>query len=102
MATTHDTPATTSGPQASVSVAHDFREEKLLLLLRLSGPMEERLDDLVRRTGHSKAEIINLSIALFKAALDGVEEGKRVGIVDDDRELDTEFTGFHKNGSPVA
>lgn len=101
MATTHGAPAMTSVPTAGDPLVDDLRDEKVLLLLKLSGPMNDRLEDLVHRTGYSKADLINFAVALFKTALDGVEEGKRVGIVNDDQELDTEFTGFHKNDSPV-
>ena len=101
MATIHEA-SITSAPSSEADPRRNPPESKNhLLLLSLTGPMHDRLEDLVSRSGYEKAELINLAVALFKASLDAIEEGKRVGIVDDDRDMQLEFRGFHKDDSTV-
>ena len=84
MATAQERPASFSMPNDSIeSVRRSLIRERFSLLLSLSDEMEARVEDLVRRTGYDKGELLNMAIALFKAALDAVEEGQRVGVVED-------------------
>ncbi len=101
MATTIQVPVTLTVPTGSRTTADARNEGHYSLLLGLSEEMNSRIEDLAMRTGYDKAEVINLAVALFKASLDAVEDGKRVGIVEDDREMQTEFLGFHRNDPPV-
>ena len=65
------------------------------LLLTFSEELGARLDELVRRSGDSRADVLNQAIGLYKAVSDAIREGKRVGIVDDPEiELDTEIVGL--------
>ncbi len=64
------------------------------LLLKLSPEMNGAIEDLMRRTGLPKADVLNMAVGLLKASADAVAEGKRVGIVAGDQELDMEFVGL--------
>ena len=65
------------------------------LLLTFSEELGARLDELVRRSGDSRADVLNRAIGLYKAVSDAIREGKRVGFVDDPEiELDTEIVGL--------
>jgi hypothetical protein len=102
MATIHEESTTTIESESPKTADQGSTElAKRHILLTLSGSTLKRLDDLVDRTGYDVAGVIATALTLYQMSLDAVEEGKRVGIVDDDREIDTEFTGFHKNDPTV-
>ena len=52
------------------------------------------LAELSAKTGESPNEIILKALALYKAAMEAVEQGKAVGIANDPKELEAEFVGF--------
>lgn len=95
MSPTSEAPVTLSVPEP-VHSAHEHEDEagRTYLLLGLTKPMNDRLEELALRSRISKAEIINRAVGLYKAAADAIAEGKRVGIASEDQELDTEFVGF--------
>lgn len=97
MATTQEVRDTTAVPPGPPRAPEASEAMRLGLILSLSEEMNDRIEDLVRRSGYDRGELINMAIALFKASLDAVEDGKRVGIVDDDREIYQEFMGFHRD-----
>ena len=97
MATAQERPLSLTIPIASISDLETLSENRHRVLLGLSDEMQARLQDLIRRTGYDQGELFDMAIACFKMCLDAVEGGKRVGVVDDDREMSIEFTGLHKN-----
>jgi hypothetical protein len=100
MATAQERPATFSIPSDPSPSPDTPPESRVSVLLSLSDEMEERVEDLTRRTGYDRGELFNMSIALFKVCLDSVEQGHRVGVVDADREMSLDLTGFHKYHPP--
>jgi hypothetical protein len=100
MATAQERSSTFEIPIEVVPETEIDAERRSSVLLNLSGEMRVRVEDLAHRTGYDEGELFNLAIALFKVCLDAVEGGHRVGVVDDDRELSMDFTGFHKNDPP--
>jgi predicted DNA-binding protein len=64
------------------------------MVLGVSGEMEERIEELAHRTGDTKAEVLNKAIGLYKLASDAARSGKRVVIVDDERDEENEIVGF--------
>ena len=101
MATAQERPLSVTFPVTSLSDVEALAEHRHRMLLIVSGEMNARIEDLVRRTGYDRGELFDVAIACFKMCLDAVEEGHRVGVVDDDREMSIEFTGLHKN-DPTA
>ncbi len=65
-----------------------------LLTLRLSPEINQAIEALMRRTSLPKADVLNMAVGLLKAAVEAVDQGKRVGIAGDDAELEVEFTGL--------
>ena len=68
--------------------------EATYLLLRLSPEMDRTIEDLMDRTGLSKADVLNMAVGFLKMASDATAEGKRVGIAGEDQELEVEITGL--------
>jgi hypothetical protein len=52
------------------------------------------LDELSAKTGESPSEIMLKALALYKAAMEAVEQGKAVGIANEPSQLEAEFVGF--------
>jgi hypothetical protein len=100
MATAQERPQTINIPVDSLETLNAVLEHRHRVLLLLSDEMKARVDDLVRRTGYDQGELFNVAIAFFKIGLDAVEDGHRVGVVDDDREMLMDLTGFHENDPP--
>ena len=69
-------------------------EEIVLLTLRLTPDVNALLEDLARRTGGTKADVFRMGVGLLKLSLDAIRDGKRVGAVRSDQDIDTEFVGF--------
>jgi hypothetical protein len=74
--------------------AEDNQGPRVDFPLSLSPEMNRRIEELSERTKLPKEDVLNLAVGLLKAASDVIAEGKRVGIVDGDQELDEEFTGL--------
>jgi hypothetical protein len=55
---------------------------------------DDLLGELSRKTGEGPDEVLRKALALYKAALGAVEEGKAIGIASDSGVLETEFVGF--------
>ena len=100
MATAQERPLSLTIPVASIPDLETLAENRHRVLLGLSDEMNDRIEDLICRTGYDQGELYNMAIALFKICHDAVEEGRRVGVVDDDREMAMDLTGFHKNDPP--
>ena len=95
MATTGEHPqATLSVPEGAKTIHDTVDQKRYQLRLSLSSEMNQALEQLARRYGTDKAEVLNLAVGLLKAFAAAVDEGKRVGIATDDQELDTEITGL--------
>jgi hypothetical protein len=97
MATVQERPLSVTIPVASVSDLEALAANRHRVLFGLTDEMQDRIEDLMARTGYDQGELFNMAIACFKMCLDAVEEGHRVGVVDDDRAMSLEFSGFHKN-----
>ncbi len=67
---------------------------RIFLKIDLSPEANALLDDLAHKIHGTKGEVFRRAVGLFKLAIDAVEQGKRVGAVDSDQELDTEFVGI--------
>ncbi len=67
---------------------------RVFLKIDLSPEANALLDDLAHKIHGTKGEVFRRAVGLFKLAIDAVEQGKRVGAVDTDQELDTEFVGI--------
>ncbi len=100
MATAQENLTSFAEPTDPISPPEIEHESPSRMVMEISGEMQIRLEDLIRRSGYDLGELFNVAIALFKVGLDAVEDGYRVGIVDDDREMSLDFTGFHKNDPP--
>jgi hypothetical protein len=97
MATAQERPQSLTIPVTSLPDLEALAENRHRMLLIVSDEMNDRIEDLMRRTGYDKGELFDVAISCFKMCLDAAEEGKRVGVVDDDREMALEFSGYHKN-----
>ena len=97
MATTLELPSGLTIPVKSLDDLEALSGRRHRVLLTFSDEMKARLEDLVRRTGYDEGELIDVAIACFMMGLDAVEEGKRVGVVEDDRAMSLEFSGFRKD-----
>ena len=67
---------------------------RVLLTLEVSPHANAVLEDLAARFGTDKADVQRKAVGLLKLAMDARAEGKRVGAVEPDQDLDTEFVGF--------
>ena len=67
---------------------------RVLLTLEVSPHANAVLEDLAARFGSDKGDVLRKAVGLLKLAMDAREEGKRVGAVEPDQDLDTEFVGF--------
>jgi len=71
-----------------------FDPERIFLMLSMSQEMNAVIEELMRRSGCSKADILNRGVGLYKAVSDAVRAGKQVCVLDADGEIETEFVGF--------
>lgn len=69
-------------------------KDTVRLSLDLSPALDETLDALVKRTGHTKAEILRKGIALVEVAVDAKEGGKKLGVADRADQLSREIVGI--------
>ncbi len=80
-----------------ISPPTDHDEARHQLLLSLTEGTNRKIEDLTRRTGYDKGELIDVAMTLMQLSLQAVEEGKLVGVVAPDQDLELEFVGFHKD-----
>lgn len=76
-------------PQARVD-----EQGRVILALDLSERNNEILEQLMLEIGADKGEVIRRALSLFKLAIDGHNEGKRIGLATADQDLETEFDLF--------
>jgi predicted transcriptional regulator len=69
-------------------------KEPVRLSLALSPELNERLDQLAEAGHTTKSEILRKAIALFDVAAQAKSEKKRIGILDQDKQLVTEIVGI--------
>ena len=67
---------------------------RVLLSLDLSPETNKLIEDLARQIKGSKGDVLRKAVGLFKLSMDAVNQGKKIGSVGPDQELDTEFVGF--------
>lgn len=71
------------------------KKDKIKLSLEVSPELNATLENLVvQGSGSSKSEVLRKAIALMQVAVDARQQGKRVGIAEQDQPLATEFVGF--------
>ncbi len=66
----------------------------VVLRLTISPELDAILDNMAEEVHGSKGDAILKALALFKIALDAKKEGKRIGILDDELNVEQEITGF--------
>lgn len=64
------------------------------LSLVLSPELNERLEQLAIANNVSKGEILQKSIALFDVVAEAKADNKRIGILNQDKQLETEIVGI--------
>ena len=64
------------------------------LNLLLSPELNERLEQLATANNVTKVEILQKSIALFDVVFEAKAENKRIGILNQDKQLETEIVGI--------
>ncbi len=69
-------------------------KDAVRLSLSVSPELNARLDLLASRSHSSKSEILRKAIALFDVAAEAKAENKRIGILDQNKQLVTEIIGL--------
>ncbi|MGZ8218078.1 ribbon-helix-helix protein, CopG family [Methylomagnum sp.] len=69
-------------------------KESVRLSLVVSPELNERLEQLAANSHTSKSEILRKAIALFDVVAEAKAEKKRIGILSQDRQLETEIVGI--------
>jgi predicted transcriptional regulator len=69
-------------------------EVPIRLSLSVSPELNARLDQLALKSHSSKSEILRKAIALFDVAAEAKAENKRIGILDQNKQLLTEIVGL--------
>ena len=90
---------TPTAPTAEVAEAVSVSKtpsagEKVRLSLDVSPQLNDVLEDLARRTGRSKSDVLRQAIALIQVASNARSEGKRIGIAEEGDQLSTEIVGL--------
>lgn len=68
--------------------------EKVRLSLDVSPQLNKVLEDLAKRTGRSKSDVLRQAIALIQVASNAKREGKKIGIAEESDQLSTEIVGL--------
>ena len=80
---------------SSVSESEDQgKPRKIRLTVDINSRLNDILTKLSNETGTSKSEIFRRAVALFDVAHEARNEGKHIGIADDQNKLDREFIGI--------
>lgn len=69
-------------------------DKTVRLNLELSKKLNRRLEDLAKKTGGSKSDVLRRAIALMEIAVYAKETGKKLGVVDPDQYLEMEIVGI--------
>lgn len=69
-------------------------KESVRLNLLLPPELNERLERLAGANNVTKVEILQKSIALFDVVSEAKAENKRIGILNQDKQLETEIVGI--------
>jgi predicted transcriptional regulator len=69
-------------------------KESIRLSLNLSPELNERLEQLASSNHTTKAEILRKAIALYDVVAEAKTEKKRLGILDQNKQLLTEIVGI--------
>ncbi len=69
-------------------------KKSIRLNLLLSPELNARLEQLATANNVSKVEILQKSIALFDVVSEAKAENKRIGILNQDKQLETEIVGI--------
>jgi predicted transcriptional regulator len=68
--------------------------ESVRLTLVVSPELNERLEQLAANGHTSKSEVLRKAIALFDIVTEAKAEKKRIGILDQNKQLETEIVGI--------
>lgn len=60
----------------------------------MSQELSEKLEQLAEKKNTTKSEVLRRAIALFDVAVEAEASGKKLGIADKDRMLETEIIGL--------
>jgi len=71
-----------------------MEKETIRLSLAVSPELNERLEQLASSGHTSKSEILRKAIALFDVVAEAKSEKKRIGILDQNKQLVTEIVGI--------
>jgi hypothetical protein len=84
------------GISAPTELKHCHRGKADLVTwdVTLSTQTEACVDQLARDIGGTREDVFRLALALFTLAVEAKHEGKRIAIVDDEGNIDTEIKGF--------
>jgi hypothetical protein len=72
----------------------DDLPERYEMIVEIPAEVRAFLARLASETGGTEFDVLSKAFALYKVASDARREGKRIGILDDDFELDREIVGF--------
>ena len=64
------------------------------VVLKFSAEMNTTLDGLMQQTRLSKAQVLSMAVGLLDMAAQATRDGKRLAILDEQGEIETEFTGL--------
>lgn len=64
------------------------------LSLDLSASLDDTLENLARKMGTSKAEVLRKGLALVEVAVDAKEHGQKLGVADSAQQLKREIVGI--------
>ena len=70
------------------------QKDSVRLSLVVSPELNERLEQLATANHTSKSEVLRKAIALFDIASEAKAEKKRIGILDQNKRLETEIVGL--------
>jgi predicted transcriptional regulator len=75
-------------------MATEKEKESVRLSLVVSPELNERLEQLAANGHTTKSEILRKAIALFDVVAEAKAEKKRIGILDQNKHLETEIVGI--------
>jgi len=68
--------------------------EKVRMNLQLSAELSAMIESIAGDTGTNRSDVIRQALALMKVAHEAKKKGKRLGLVSDPEQLDTEIVGL--------
>ncbi len=87
------------GERQNLKMSATFGDEKVLLTIELTPKLSEILHHIEEVTSDPLDEILVKAISLYRFSVDAHKEGKRIGVLDRDSELEREVVGFEHQRS---